>query len=162
MCAPSLSTSSEALALRVEELEKKLSIMKYSQPAKAAASDVKLEKSEENSEQYKKAEKPAKPLEKETLEEFSAYQAVVEKITEIKAPLGVKLSGGRAFVKANSEFLIELTSFFAGVISKDSEALNLIKGVIADEIGRPSDEITLKIAELPSAAKASFISEIEL
>ena len=72
MCAPTLSTSEEALALRIEELEKKISLMKYSTASKPVQEQPKVQKQESAPQKAAVAAK-SEPLKK--TDEFKQYGA---------------------------------------------------------------------------------------
>lgn len=160
MCSPSLSSSREALELRLEELEKKVSLMKYSQPATATIKEQKEPIVEEKTEQSKIAsnseDKKTPDNQSEEYENYLLWETVVERITEIKTSLGVKLAGGRAKRGFGNSFVIELSDFFAKAVSADNESINVIRGVIADTEGIDSQSVKLKIEKLSAQKNDDF------
>ena len=163
MCTPSLSTSREALELRIEELERKVSLLKYSGVAQVHAVNGDTEKEGlDSSVQSMKAE-PVKEAEPETKKEeavafepYLKYESVVSKITEIKTSLGVKLSSGVA-KRSGNKFVVELSDFFASAILKDTEGLNIIRGVIAECEGVAPQELVLEISGAPKRTRENFM-----
>ncbi len=164
MCAPSLSTTNEALLLRIEELEKKISLMKYSQPVKVAEHHINIQNSEVKPKQKGEAETTEKPKfqakSDDSYVNYSNWRAVVEKITEIKAPFGAKLSGGIAKRNGNS-FIIELSKFFADTISKEESSMNLIKGVIGELEGISPENLSLRVIKFSESKNTGVVEEID-
>ncbi len=161
MCAPTLSQSAEAIELRLSELEKKISLLKYSQVQSPSQNDEKVNIIPEKAEQ--KTNGATSPAEKkvtvseEEYRNYSDWESVVERITELKAPLGVKLAGGRAVRTPSKQFIIELSDFFAKTVSADEDALRLIRGVIAELEGASPDSIELKITKMSPKKSDDFM-----
>jgi DNA polymerase-3 subunit gamma/tau len=136
MCTPSLSSSAEALETRIEELEKKISVLKYSQGTKLEKNDGEIEITKENTEQKRDTDiKEPAALNESNVGEYKPYgkvEALVSKITEIKPSLGVKLAGGEIGFADNYRFNIALSDFFLKALSRDEESCRLIMGVIAE------------------------------
>ena len=161
MCAPTLSTSEEALALRIEELEKKISLMKYSTASKPVQEQPKVQKQESAPQKAAVAAK-SEPLKKtDEFKQYGAWQSVVERIRELKASLGVKLAGGNVKYSPPNTFVLELSDFFADAVSRDESSINLIKGIIGEEEGISSDEIILKVTKFAPKQEPGLLSDLE-
>ena len=160
MCAPVLSTTPEALSLRIEELEKKISLLKYSGVAQKEQTDSKPSKIDENTEQKLQPEPNEVKKNNEYLP-YSNWQKVVERVIELKNALGARLMGGKAKRAMPYSFILELNQFFANTLSKDEYAMNLIRGVIAEIEGVDASEINIQIAIMQAGKAPSLISEIE-
>lgn len=166
MCDASLSVSPEALAVRIEELEKEISMIKLGVVKVAPAQSVQ-EASPTVSQSEPEAPKPeAKPTEapKKSSPEMKQYQdwgAVIEKIGSLKRSLSVGIAAATVFYNDNGEFLIKLNDFFAKKLSSSETDMAIVRGVIAEEVGKAPSEIKLKVVSSTAQSTPDAFSEIE-
>ena len=158
MCDARLSTSSEALAVRIEDLEKQLSILKLGGGTVTAAASVPAQ-APEKAEPPKVQSAPEVSLstpapEKKTVyEPYRRFARVVERISEIRPSLPAQLAGAEA-ERQGTVFVLKLKPFFADRISSNPQNLALLRGVIAELEGIVPEEITLKIEKATDAPKS--------
>jgi DNA polymerase-3 subunit gamma/tau len=157
MCDPRLSTSAEALALRLEELEKAVKMMKlgvpaYTQPAQPEVKEVskKVEKTEQNVPEKKKEVKADAPLAL-----YGEWGSVLKKISELKRSLSAGFAGASVYTDGNGKFVIRMNYFFADKLRSDSNDLAIIKGVLAEQEGKAPSEISLVIEDNDRGEKKS-------
>ena len=164
MCDARLSASAEALALRVEELEKQVSMLKMGVPvASAPVVSVPEKQTVEKpavaeSAVDKKAEVSAAPK-ADTDGSFSAYEAwgrVLERIGEIKKSLSSQFVSAKVQRKGNI-FKIAMSEFFARRINENAADMAIVRGVIAEIEGINPTDVVLTV-EAKTAAKANDLS----
>ena len=171
MCDAKSSMSAEALALRVDELERELSMMKLgvggAQRIVNDETNVKVlptvkiieEKPVEAVEPVKNDTvlntAPAKPV------KYDKWQSAIERIGELKCSLSVQLKTSHAYKKPDGSFLIRMNSFFAKHIIGNNDDLSIIRGIIAEKEGVPTDQIRINIEPLDTSSIGDFSDEIE-
>ena len=148
MCDTRLSSTSEALLLRVEELEKAVKMLKLGVPTppetvnteetKANKTTVKIEQKEK--EPAKHEQKPAA-----SLSIYGQWGAVLKKIAELKRSLSAGFAGASVYTDGNGRFVIRMSGFFGEKLKGDNTDLAIVKGVIAEQEGVRPDQITLVI-----------------
>ena len=150
MCDPKLVASAESLAVRVEELEKQISLMKMGAIPIQQEEKTKIEK--------KVDEKPANEVKKSILKstpvadtsELRPYEnwgRVLERIGEIKRSLSSQFVSAKAFKTGNNTFVVQMSGFFANRIKNSASDMAILKGVIAEKEGVPNTEITVTVEE---------------
>lgn len=158
MCDAKTAVSVEALALRVEELEKCISMLKLGAltPTGSVADSVTVlpsvtdteqvvEASEEKSTDYStfsKTESKIRPYEN--------WEYTVEKISEIKPSFSSRLSGAKAYKVSNGAYLIRMSDIFANMLSTSTTDLAILKGIIAEAEKTTADAIELIIEPINS------------
>lgn len=160
MCDARTSMTPEALALRVDELERELALMKLGAPVAAPSAEPKpVQKPESkpaaapksNTAEPKPAEKPradtSAPEPVAQRAPFARWRAVVERIGELKRSLGVQFANSEAYTEPDGSYLIFMNDFFAKMLVANEQDLSLIRGVIAAECG--ADASAVKITVLP-------------
>ena len=170
MCDPKLEGSIEALMVRIEELEKTVSRLKYSGAA--------LSKNTEDQVIVKEASKDPVAVENNSLEAkgtskdnktslpsepvpYSLWGRVVSEIGRAKTSIQSPLSKAVALKCSEYSFLIKIDSFFVRIIGENPENLAIIKGAIAEAENTSADKITVKIAPKGSAEKPTLADELE-
>ena len=158
MCDAKSSASPEALALRIEELERELSKVKFGIPIES-----KVEERGENVEQKSKsapkvaetpAPAPAKNAPKESFKPYEGWARAVGKIGELKPSLSVQFISATA-VRRGMEFVITMSPFFATRLSSNEPDMRILKGVVAEiEKVNPAD-LSIKIISTDCAQNAS-------
>ena len=159
MCDARLSTSAEALATRVEELEKQLSIIKLSGvPATpmplAQTQSVEKEPQVQTVDTHHETSAQAPALPKSSAEPYRRFSRVIERIGEIRPSLPSQLQGAEADRQGNT-FILMLKPFFADRLASNPQNLSLLRGVIAEIEGLSPEEVTLKIEKATDATQSA-------
>ena len=163
MCDPKLVASAEALALRVEELEKQVSMMKIgvgvsTAPPVTEKEPESLSVSESASEvKEQTVEKNSKPQ----IVPYEKWQAVIERIGELKRSLSSQFGKSSAYKVGDKGFLVKMNDFFAARIKANASDFAILKGVIAEAEGKTPDSIVLKVDGLSTAPESSLSDELE-
>lgn len=168
MCDPRLIASPEALALRIEELEKQISKIKL------GVVDIKPQGSVE----VKNAEPEYLPTEKKheasvpsnevfsdnsqpEVKQYSSWMDVVERISEVKPQLASGLRKAEVSVKGKFSYIIRIDSFYAERLAKSAQDMTLLYGAIAEKEGTMPDKINVKILSVSPQGVRSASDEIE-
>lgn len=156
MCDARLVVSAESLALRVEELEKQVSMLKMGVPMTAPAAEKKPDPT------------PAAPAARPTPSPKSAIQApvqsatapydnwgrVLERIGEMKKSLSSRFVGAKAYRTGNS-FVIKMSAFFASNISNSPADMAILRGVLAECEGLDPSAVTVSLEGKEPAPKGA-------
>lgn len=160
MCDAKLVLTAESLAVRVEELERTVSMIKLGVPMTANPRDTEAVK--------------VKPVEIEvapaiTAEEmpqqgntpmlYSDWGYVIEKISGIKKSLSAGIASATVY-KCGGVFILRLNDFFAKKLAESEADFAIVRGVIAEAEGKNPQDITVKI-ETAAKPVGSAFSEIE-
>ena len=146
MCDPRLSSSGESLALRIEELEKAVKMMKLGVTPVAVApiNEEKMQKVTQKEEQ-----KPAPAMEPDKknapLSIYSDWGKVLRKVSELKRSLSAGFAGASVYTDGCGKFVFKMTGFFADKLRSNDTDMAIVRGVIAEQEGRTPDSITLLI-----------------
>ena len=148
MCDSRLSASDEALALRVEELERALKMITLGVTAVSAPVSQMENKSPKLEQKTKqKAEEPKeqpKP-EKTELRIYGDWGTVIKKIGELKMSLSAGLSGASAYTDGRGNYVLRMGDFFAKKLSSSDTDMAIIRGVIAENEGKNAAEIVVTV-----------------
>lgn len=156
MCDTRLSTTNEALLLRVEELEKTVRMLKFAPPtiqSNVNESEAKPQKTQEKVEQ--KAEKPTEKK-SEGQDSFSVYGnwgAVLRKIAELKKSLSARFAGASVYTNGRGRYVIRMKSVFADMLKNANADLAIVRGLIAEQEGVDTSAVTLEIESNDTASK---------
>ena len=164
MCDPTLSSSSEALALRVEELEKTVSMLKLgvSAPSKTADGDDAVKVLPTVKESVLSVDTPPKGLpEVKKISADKKWGDVLEKIAELKKSLSVQFIGAKAYQTPDGAFMIRMNPFFATKLAGSEPDLALLRGIIAEFEGISRDGVKLLIEPLDSSHNDDLADELE-
>ncbi len=170
MCDPHLSQNPEALAVRIEELEKQISMMRMGAIAIADAPAVSDRKSapsavaDEPKTPKAAAPAPTSAPQMKTGEAPTAYRKwsrVVERIGELKRSLSVQFISASATVAPTHCYTIYMGSFFAKRLSESEADLAIVRGVIAELEGVRQSEITVSVVDKDKGANASLAGELD-
>ena len=169
MCDAKLVLSAEALAVRVEELEKQLAMIKMGVPSAAQAPvqteavspvqrepQIKTEVSTEPADP--KAEKPQAPS---SPVPYERWQAVIERISELKQSLSGQFKGSSAFRVGNETFIVKMTEFFAARLSASNADFAILRGVIAEIEGISADSLKIKIEPIKPSGQPKPSDELD-
>ena len=160
MCDAKASSSPEALALRIEELERELSKLKFGAPI-VEKTQKPIEKSEQKQEigNNTPAESPATapqksapPAQNEAFKPYERWARAVERIGELKRSLSVQFISAQA-MRRGCEFVITMSPFFATRLTSSEDDLRIVKGVIAEL--EKLDIQNVKIKVVPNVGKDS-------
>ena len=173
MCDAKSSLSPEALALRVDELERELSMMKLGVgTANKIVNDetnvqvlptVKIieEKTEEKIENTVKNEaEQIKPTDNAKPFRYEKWSSVVERIGELKCSLSVQFTKSQAYKKPDGTFLIRMNSFFAKKLMSSDSDLSILRGILAEKESLPTEQIRVVIEPLDTSSIGDFSDEI--
>ena len=172
MCDAKSSMSAEALALRVDELEREISKMKLgvgtAQRIVNDETNVKVlptvkiieENPTDKAEEPPKSEAPAKTGVTRPVK-YDRWQSTVERIGEIKRSLPGQLRSSQAYRMPDGSFLIRMNHFFANKILGSNDDLSIIRGIIAEKEGCPTEDIRINIEPLDTSSIGDFSDEIE-
>ena len=178
MCDAKSSMSPEALALRVDELEREVSMMKLgvgsSNRIVNDETNVKVlptvkiveEKTEDNSDKKantdikNEADKPDTTVNTRTVK-YEKWSYVVERIGELKCSLSVQFIKSQAYRKPDGTFLIRMNSFFASKLSSSNDDLSILRGILAEKENLPPEQIRVIIEPLDTSSIGDFSDEIE-
>ena len=174
MCDAKSSMSPEALALRVDELEREISMMKLGVGAAPKIvndeTNVKVlptvkiieEKNEEKTENDTKTEAENNAISDNTRTvKYDKWPYVVERIGELKCSLSVQFLKSQAYRKPDGTFLIRMNSFFASKLSTSNDDLSILRGIIAEKENLPAEQVRVNIEPLDTSSIGDFSDEIE-
>ena len=162
MCDSKLLGTPEALAVRIEELEKQVTMLKMGVPMSAPVSnDTKREEPEKEPIKDNGAAKAAAEVKASASQAYGAWGAVLERIAEIKKPLSSQFFGAKAYKISENEFSVEMNAFFAERIKNSQADMSILKGVIAEKEGKTPSEITVTVKIKASGENGAVISDLE-
>ena len=160
MCNPKLDMSVEALALRIEELEKQVSMLKLGVvPTQATPPSVNSDKKESAPESG--ASSDVSKDDRVKNEKYELWGTVIDKISVIKRSLSAGLASATLYKNGEKEFTLYLNDFFAKRLESDQTDYAIVKGIIAEIEGKTVAEITLSIKTNDKKSASSAISKIE-
>jgi len=159
MCDSRLVVSTEALALRVEELEKQVSMLKMGVPVAAPKVEEKpvAQPTEKKAEEVApKAEKPiSAPIANTTASYYDSWGRVLERIGEMKKSLSSRFVGAKAYRTSKNSFVIKMSPFFAANIANSQADMAIIRGVIAECEGLDPATVTVTLEGKDAAPKGA-------
>ncbi len=183
MCDARTAITAEALALRVDELEKQVTMLKMGAasapvaegsvtvlpPKKEAAAaptptpasktvETKIDTKTANTENKTKQNEP--PAEAKKTVVYTAWGAVVERISEMKPSLSVQFQKSRAFLRPDGSYLICMNSFFAGRLASSENDLKILRGVIAEREGCDPTAVRIAIEPIDAASRGDLAEEL--
>ncbi len=157
MCDQKLVVSAEALALRVEALEKKLSMMKFGIPVSHQSNfvEVQNEAVAEEVDVFTESKTDGK------IAPYSNWHSVVERIGEIKRSLSSQFNAAIAYKMGENAFLIKMSEFFAKRIASNESDLAIVRGVIAEIENVDINRVNVKIDGMKISSGEDISSELE-
>ena len=182
MCDARTAVTAEALALRVDELEKQVSMLKMgvgtatqgeatvtvlppvreSDIADSIPDEIsvpsdktipKTAKTNDKKEQTATAEEPKKTV------VYAAWDKIVERISELKPSLSVQFQKSKAYVRPDGTYVIRMNSFFADRLAKSENDLKILRGVISEREGCDPSDVKLVIEPI-DASNRGFADEL--
>ncbi len=162
MCDPKLEGGSEALLLRIEELESAVSKLKFGVALSIGDAPEKKVKSTIEKAPVQEKKKPEELIEKNTeAKSYSNWRKVVSLIEPVKRSILSPLQKAVATVMPDGSFLIKVDSFFVKVIGESRENMAIIKGFIAECENKPPEDIVINIAAKSAGEVSTLADEIE-
>ena len=166
MCEARSAVSLEALALRVEELERELAKVKLEGVTAPSADSVTIlpttrvdEAEDKIAEDTTPKESAAQPK-SSAIRPYEKWGAVLARIAEIRAAMSAKFLNSRAYIKADGAYLIRMNSFFARNIASSEQDLNLLRGAIAEIESASSKDIKVEIEPIDKVSTTDMGEEI--
>ena len=163
MANAKLVLTPEALAVRVEELEKQISLIKMgvTPTAVATAQPTKPEAKEDVSPKPK-AEPKAEPKPASlTPEVYGAWGAALERISEIKKSLSSMFVRSVAYRRGSCEYIIKLTPFFVQRLRSSETDVAIVRGVIAEIEGLAPGEVRVSFEPKDAENTVSAASDLD-
>nr|MBQ8891184.1 DNA polymerase III subunit gamma/tau [Clostridia bacterium] len=172
MCDPKGTVTPEALALRIDELERELSKLKMGVTPTVDNTDkvTVLPTVKEAEAPVIEEPIPEPPSEKSAPEKkktearrtvrYDRWAEVQERIGELKTSLSVQFLKSVAYVRPDGVYLIRMNSFFASRFASSDADLALVRGVIAEREGVPVSEVRLVIEPLDSSRESDGYDEL--
>lgn len=167
MCDPRSTATAESLALRIDELERQLSLLKLG--GICAPSDngekvtvmptVKQDASAEQPSEAKMADNDQRQG-TATTTRYEGWKQVIDRICEIKASLSVQFIKSMAFRLADGSFLIRMNSFFAKQLASNDNDLSVVRGVIAEREHMAKADVRLAIEPLDVTRSGDLADEL--
>ncbi|MBQ9069850.1 MAG: DNA polymerase III subunit gamma/tau [Clostridia bacterium] len=164
MCDAKMGTSAEAMLLRIEELEKTVSRLKFGAVSNAQAKEVKPEPKEtkaSNPNVSAAPERVAAPDIKAEPKSYSKWGRVVAAVETAKPSIHSPLSKAVALVCPDGSFLIKLDAFFVRIVGDNRENIAILKGIIGECENKSPDEIVINVAPKTQGEIATLADEIE-
>ena len=160
MCDARLSESNEALALRIEELERAVKMMKLGvTPVSQPTPEV---KKPEVQAQAQNNSAPASDTPKSSeLRLYSGWGSVIKKISELKRSLSAGLAGASAYTDGAGTFVLRMNDFFADKLSSSETDISIVRGTIAENEGKNAADIKIIVEKNQKASSgASELDEL--
>ena len=165
MCDPRLSASSESLLVRIEELEKQLSLLKLGAVQPIVPQSVEIEEIVEErpsavcAPEAKNAEKADGSASEIEERPYSEWSEALERIGAIKVSLSAQFLRS-AVTKRGNTFNIRMSDFFAKKFASSDADIAIVRGILAELEGIPQDLVKIKIYSL-SAPESDLSKELE-
>ncbi len=177
MCDPRLATSSEALLVRIEALEREVERLKI-MPSQVISSKASVQTVDDFSKStgavFSRDEKnssyasdkaahtstPDNSASAETYTIYSGWGRVLEKMRGVKAPLAAKLASA-SVEKSGNNFKIKIQDIFAKMLSSSETDVGILKSLIAQNESIPVNEVRLAVISSDKPSEQPFFSEIE-
>lgn len=164
MCDTRLSATNEALALRVEELEKAIQMIKLGVPLASQPQEMvekKPEKTEHKTEQKAVPEKKEEKKENKTLSNYASWGAVLKKIAELKKSLSSRFINASVLTDGDGKFVIKMSSTFGKSLMESEKDFAILRGCLAEREGKAPDAISVVIESNDTAdTKGGSIEDI--
>ncbi len=170
MCDARTAATPEALAVRIEELEKQLSIIKLGASPKVQAATVEpaatsapvTNAPEADAQKTPDGTAQSAPEENASAAEgYRAWQTVVDRIGELKSSLASQLKSASAYRRGKNEFIIRLNDFFAARLRANQTDFSVVRGVIAECEGIAPDSVKLTVLGTTVGNTDGAISELD-
>ncbi len=157
MCDEKLSTTAEALALRVEELEKQLSLVKLGAVGTPTQKTQKTPPTAEPPTRKTPAEAPTSS--QGSAHPYAKWGQVLERIAEVKKSLSVQFIGAEVTELSPHSYRAVMSSFFAKKLAASEGDLAVVRGAIAEAEGCQASDIRFTVAEKTDGASGTTDSQ---
>ena len=148
MCDPKLVVSAEALAMRVEELEKQISMMKLGIGVNTLPTGEDNAVKEEPVSVKVDNQAPTVASSEEKILPYEKWHNVRERIGELKPSLSSQLNGAEAYVVGERKFLVKIRAFFASRLKPGTTDFAILKGVVSEIEGVSAADVTLTVESI--------------
>ncbi len=171
MCDARLEASTEALLLRIEELEKTVSRLKYSSVGAVSADTPQLneekkpiscstESSEKKRDDSVKSEQSSATQSRESVP-YTKWGRVAKGILGAKASIYSPISKAVALKEPDGTFTVKIDAFFVRIIADNAENMNLLRGVIAEVENTSADKVNIRVIPKSAGEAPTLADEIE-
>ncbi len=170
MCDARLGRGEEALLLRIEELERTVSRLKFSASAteavqNAPAPSATAPKTDAPREAASTSPVVAVPQQAAAVggepKPYSKWGKVVSEIETVKASIYSPLAKAVALIMPDGSFLIKVDAFFVKIIGENRDNMALLRGIIAECEGVGTDKIIIKVVPKQTGEVGTLADEIE-
>ena len=148
MCDPKLIITAESLAVRLEELERDISMMKLGVPQVQQKSAEQVKAQAPDIVTPADLPEPTNDSSSEGAVIYSRWGSVIERICALKKSLSAGIASASVYKCGESAFLIVANDFFAKKLAASEADLAIVRGVIAEVEGKPRDTVKLEIRSL--------------
>ena len=161
MCEARTGNTAEALAVRVEALEREISLLKLGavptdNGRQPVADSAPVRREEVKAEEKEKPRASAAP----TSRPYPKWREVISRIEELKPSLAVKLSKSSATVSDNGEYTVGMDSFFAGFFARNEQDMALLCGVLAELEGVDKSSVRVSVRALDASGGTDLSDEL--
>ena len=159
MCDPKLSTSVEALSVRLEELEKTVRMLKLGVPVSSTVAEEKIEETPMTITESVPSNTSSDGAEEKGGDGISIYQrwgSVIERVGEVKKSLAARIASASVYTDSKGNFLIKLNGIFANMLSSSETDISIVKGIIGEIEGKNAAEIRLAVETTEKPVSDAF------
>ncbi len=163
MCDARTVASLESLALRVEELEKQISMMKLGIPINQSKAEQPTKKETPLPEDKSTNVETQKESKKAnyTVIPYERWDRVTERVGELKRSLASQFNNSQAYRVGENAFLVKMNTFFAARIKANLSDLAILRGVIAEAEGISPDVCTVNVEGATQTAQNTPASDLD-
>ena len=164
MCDARSLISMESLALRIEEMEREMELVKLGATSPSANSEVRVEvlpaKKEKDAKADSSASDSGRSTENKGISVYTRWEQVLLRIEQIKCPLSVKFKNSKAYIKADGSFVIKMSAFFATQLTSNESDMKILRGVIAEAEKKDVSDVKLVIEPYEGPSASDALSEL--
>ncbi|MBQ8290346.1 MAG: DNA polymerase III subunit gamma/tau [Clostridia bacterium] len=165
LCDARLTSTPEALVLRIEELEREVSRLKLGAPAvSSVAAPLAAEEASDSTQSAPPKVAPAVPIAPAQATQDRPYKnwsRVIAKIETLGPSIYTPLTKAVAQVLADGSYLIKVDAFFVRIISDIPENVAIIKGSIAEVEGTDASAVRVSIVKKDQGDTPTLADELE-
>ena len=154
MCDAKLIVSPESLAVRIEELERQVSMLQLGVPITTTQQVAQVAKPVETVQEEKVAQKSTDSASEPQL--YSKWGSVIAKIGEVKKSLSAGLASASVYRDGDGAFIIRASDFFAKKLATNEADFAIVRGVLAQIEGMQRDDVVIKIQTLSKSSGGAF------
>ena len=163
MCDARLVVSLESLAVRIEELEKQISLMRMGvTPTVQREQPARQQNTESEQKNEAVIANAGSKAEQQTRNQpYSNWGKVLERIGEIKKSLSCQFVSASVYQTTATSFLVYMSAFFAERINKNDSDMTILRGVIAEVEGISASDVSVTIEPKNTEKKDDNSSDLE-